>query len=360
MKLAPQFDWVIPVCMLILAGFGAAIIGSVAPEYLGSQLVFYVGGLVAFFLFSRIDYRIYASLSWPIYILSLVLLAITYVIGIESHGALRWIPLGPFHLQFSEILKPFLIVAFASILTNKPKENSFLNFILRCSWIILPVFLVLKQPDLGSAVVFLVAFAAMIFASGAQLSYLLSTIIPTVLSIPVFWHFLADYQKNRVFSFLNPNSDPLGASYNAIQAVIGVGSGLLFGRGLGRGTQSHLLFLPEHHTDFVFASLAEELGFVGAAIVLAVFFVLIWRIMTIVSKVADPFAKTAVLGMACLLLAQLVINIGMNIGLFPVTGITLPLVSYGGSSVLSVMITMGIIENISESLNQDAVTLHIV
>jgi len=353
MKTSASFDWVILICILVLCGFGAAIIGSVAPLLLLSQLTFYVGGLIVFFIVSRIDYHLYADLSRPIYLVSFILLIITLIIGFESRGAVRWIPLGPFNLQFSEILKPFLIAAFAGVLSKNQHDYRFSDFLFHCLWFLVPTFLVLKQPDLGSAIVYTLAFLSMIIAAGGKLSYLVASIFPSFLALPIFWHFLADYQKARIFSFFNPQADPLGASYNAIQAVVSVGSGLLFGRGLGRGTQSHLSFLPERHTDFIFASLAEELGFVGAVAVLLALFILVWRILSAASRGVDLLARTMAAGIAVLLLTQLFINIGMNVGLVPVTGITLPLISYGGSSVLSTMIGLGIIENIIKRKNSE-------
>lgn len=359
MKLSPTFDWSILLCVLVLAGFGAAIIGSVAPQFLASQLFFYLLGLALFFIFSRIDYRLYAHLARPIYLLSLFLLGVTLIIGLESRGAARWVPLGPFRLQFSEILKPFLIASFAASLSQSD-GNSLRRVLLRCLWLAPPVIFVLKQPDLGSAIVYLLAFAVMLFASGLNLGYLLTGTVGALLSIPLGWHFLADYQKNRILTFLKPQSDPLGASYNAIQAIVSVGSGLILGRGLGRGTQSQLYFLPERHTDFVFASLAEELGFVGSAVVLLVFFFLVSRILTIASQSTSQFGKLTAIGIATFLVSQIFINVGMNIGLVPVTGITLPLVSYGGSSVLSVMVSLGIIENIAASNREEGSAIHIV
>lgn len=329
------FDPVIPVCALVLSGFGVAIISSVAPNLVSSQIVFYLLGFILFFLFSRLDYRIFGSIWKQLYAVSLILLLITLFLGIESRGATRWISIAGFRLQFSEILKPFLLAALAGYLAEKK------NFLVALILGIIPMALIFKQPDLGSAIVYFSGFSVMIFLSGINLVYLVAGGIAALVFLPVLWRFLAGYQKNRILSFLNPGSDPLGASYNAIQATIAVGSGQLFGLGLGRGTQSQLLFLPEHHTDFVFASLAEEMGFVGAGVLLLVYFILIWRIFKTRNLLAICLGVT--------ILAQVFINVGMNMGLLPVTGITLPLVSYGGSSILATFISLGIIENIASS-----------
>lgn len=340
-----SFDWAILISILLLSGFGAAIIGSVAPEVFLQQAVFYIVGLAVFFVFSRLDFRIYGNLRKLIYFSALALFAFTLFLGLETRGSVRWIPLGPFRLQFSEIFKPLLVVAFASFLTNR--DNKLLSYLLSLAWIAIPTFLVFKQPDLGSAVVFGMAFLAMLISSGVKITYLAATFLGFGLVAPLIWKILADYQRNRILSFISPHVDPLGASYNSIQAAITVGSGMIFGRGLGHGTQSHLNFLPERHTDFVFASLAEELGIVGAMAVLLIYFVLIWRVFFIASRTDSFEAKLICTGIGVMLLAQVFINVGMNIGIVPVTGITLPLVSYGGSSVLSTMIALGIVENIA-------------
>ncbi len=339
------FDGIIAVCALVLCGFGVAIVGSVASSLVASQIIFYAVGILLFFLFSRIDYRIFGNIWKQVYAVSLILLITTLLVGLESRGATRWVSIFGFRLQFSELLKPFILTSLAVFLTEG--KNSFKKYLLAAVLGIIPMLLIFKQPDLGSALVYLAGFGTMIFLSGINLMYLIPVAAGGLVFLPIFWHFLADYQKNRIFSFLNPASDPLGISYNAIQATIAVGSGQLFGLGLGRGTQSQLLFLPEHHTDFVFASLAEELGFLGAGVLILVYFLLIWRIFKISEHAPDKLGKILAVSLAMMLLGQIFINIGMNMGIVPVTGITLPLVSYGGSSILATFITLGIIENIA-------------
>lgn len=346
-----SFDWVILICAILLSAIGTAIIGSVASELVTAQVVFYLVGLGLLLALSRLDYRVFGSLAPWSFVLSLILLGITLFLGLETRGSVRWISIGSFRLQFSELLKPILVTVMASYLTVKPE--TFSRFFRLLFLIGLPTFLVFKQPDLGSSIVYATGFLAMIFMSGISLRYLFFSFFGAVVSLPILWRFLASYQRDRLLGFLNPGLDPLGANYNAIQAVIAVGSGLLFGRGLGRGTQTHLLFLPEHHTDFIFASVAEELGFVGAFLVLAIYFVLIWRIFHHVFAATDKTATLIGVGIGTILLVQVFINVGMNLGLFPVTGITLPLISYGGSSVLSTMISLGIIENIACLSKQD-------
>lgn len=352
MKLFAHFDWIIFVCVVILCGFGSSILLSVAPLQFESQIIFYLMGICLFFLFSQIDYRIYHFLAKPIYIVSLIALVITIVLGFESRGAVRWVSIGSFRLQFSEIVKPFLIAAFAVFLSNM-KKNSLLSFLKIGLIAIVPFVLIFRQPDLGSALVFLGGFSIMVFVSGVNLYFLGGILAIFVTLMPIFWHFLADYQKLRIVSFISPSADPQGTSYNAIQAVITVGSGMIFGQGLGFGTQTHLLFLPEKHTDFIFASVAEEFGFLITSAMLVVYFILLWRIFSYVSRSKDEATALTLVGVAGFILVQLFINVGMNIGILPVTGITLPLVSYGGSSVLATLISLGIAENIIRTINKE-------
>jgi rod shape determining protein RodA len=354
MKLFAHFDWIVFVCVLLLCGYGSAILLSVAPGQFDSQIIFYLMGFCLFFLFSQIDYRIYHFLAKPIYFVSLFFLVLTIVLGLESRGAVRWISIGSFRLQFSEIVKPFLIASFAVFLSQM-KKNSLSSFLKIGLVALVPFILIFRQPDLGSALVFLGGFSIMVFASGINLYFLGGVLAVVTTSLPVLWHFLADYQKQRIISFISPGADPQGASYNAIQAVITVGSGMFFGQGLGFGTQTHLLFLPEKHTDFVFASVAEEFGFLGTSAMLFIYFILLWRILSYVGKTSDQATSLTLVGIGGFILVQLFINVGMNMGILPVTGITLPLVSYGGSSVLATMIVLGIAENIIRSIKKDLI-----
>lgn len=346
------FDFVIFIGAIILCGFGAAIVSSVAPELLASQIFFYLLGLLVFLLLSFTDGRIYQSWGKMIYVVSIGLLLVTLGLGLESRGAVRWISIGALRLQFSEILKPFLILALASFLVTEWRR-SFRKTLWILFLMVLPVLLIFKQPDLGSAVIFFLAFGMMLFTSGLNMGYFLGGGIVMAVVFPLFFRFLAPYQQTRILSFFRPHIDPLGSSYNAIQAVITVGSGMMFGRGLGRGTQSHLLFLPEHHTDFVFASMAEEWGFLGIVVVLIIYFILVYRILRVARFSHSRFGRLVAIGVGIMLLGQVFINSGMNLGILPVTGITLPLLSYGGSSVLATMIALGVVESIARGNFRD-------
>lgn len=347
MKFLDKIDWKILIPAVILSGFGLAEISSVSPELLPNQLIFYLLGLIIFLVVTQIDYQIYKPLGTVFYIVSIVLLAITLVIGLESRGSTRWLEIAGFRLQFSELLKPILIISFAKVLANFNGKKISQIFLLLLYFAV-PLLLVFKQPDLGSTLVYVGALAVMVFLSGISLVRLAVLSFLSVLVLPIGWLFLAKYQKDRVLSFLSPHFDPQGTSYNAIQSKITVGSGMIFGKGLGRGTQSHLSFLPEHHTDFIFASISEELGFFGSSTIIALYAFVVWHIFSITMIIEDQFGKLLMAGLGSVILVQSFINIGMNLGLLPIAGVTLPLVSYGGASVLSVFMSLGIISSISK------------
>jgi len=242
------------------------------------------------------------------------------------------------------MVKPLLLLAFArAIASYSPRHVKWL-------WVhallfAVPFFLVFRQPDLGTSIVYGSAWVAMLMAGGFPLGLLVSGAVVGIAGLPLFWKTLAGYQKARILTFINPASDPSGAGYNALQAMIAVGSGQLFGRGLGRGTQSHLRFLPEFHTDFIFATLVEELGFIGGLMLFVLYGALLWQLLKpyIRGSVGNPFVFFYTIGLFGILLTQVVINAGMNMGIIPVTGITLPFVSYGGSSILSLCIAFGLL-----------------
>ena len=337
------FDWVTAIILLCLGSFGLFILLTISEKYFVQQLMYLVVAFVLLFAVSRID----AELLWwfaPVgYVLSNIFLLLSYL-GPSIRGATRWILVFGVQLQPSELVKPFLILAFAYFMTKySPRKLSSLPIL--TGLFIVPFLLVFKQPDLGSSIVYASFWGAMLLAGGLPVWILLAGGALGVLCLPFVWSHLAAYQKSRIETFLNPGLDPKGAGYNAIQAMIAVGSGQLFGRGLGRGTQSHLRFLPEFHTDFIFATIIEELGFIGGLLLLSGYGTLLYRIIA-------PFIRGAVenirlfifsFGLFAMLLSQVFINIGMNMGLIPVTGITIPFVSYGGSSLLSTAVSFGLL-----------------
>lgn len=325
----------------IILAFGLSVIWSTTPNLLSAQLIALIIGLIAAILISRIDSAWLYQLSWPLYWISIVLLIVTEVLGITTRGSTRWINLGTFNFQTSEFVKPLLILSFAGLLAKEKIEN-WRGFLRHLVLMALPVGLIFLQPDLGSALSLGIIWLGIIWFSKAPKKYLLFMLLAVSLTLPLVPRLLRPYQMDRINSFLNPFSDPSGAGYNVIQATIAVGNGRFLGKGVRQGTQSHLRFLPERHTDFAFASFAEEFGFVGVAILLACFFALLNWLLEL-AKVTSPFGRLVTLGVFWWIFGQAIINIGMNMGIMPVTGITLPLVSYGGSSLLSLLIGLGLV-----------------
>lgn len=344
-KFFKNFDFWTVSFTLAISTFGLTIIWSIRPDLVRQQLLFFLFGFFLFFLFSQIDYRIFSHFRWPFYFFICLALLLTLWFAPQTRGASRWLEIGGWRLQPSEVLKPFLILTLASFLSFS-SSIGFKRFIFMLTLFALPAFLIFKQPDLGNTIVFFLIFISLLFVGGLRKLLMFGGLVIISGIIPFSWHFLKDYQKERIISFLSPQSDPLGTGYHLIQAMVTVGSGQLFGRGLGRGTQSHLSFLPEQHTDFIFASLSEELGFLGAIFLIILYLALLWRILKLAQKSREPFGILILTGIFMMLLSQIFINIGMNIGMLPITGITLPLMSYGGSSIISTMVSLGILESI--------------
>lgn len=343
-----RVDWylVLPVIVLVLLSLVTLL--SLNASFFRSQLIFLIVSVFAFIFFSQFNYKIVKIYAAPIYIFSLIVFTLIIFLGVESRGAVRWIDIFGFRFQFSEILKPFLAISFANYLIEKKQYNfsSLLNSLLLLAPI---VFLIFFQPDLGTALLYAgTVFATLIYV-GFSFKYFIGLALPFIALIPVFWNFLHDYQRQRVLTFIDPSSDPLGTSYNVIQSVIAVGSGMLTGRGLGQGTQSGLRFLPERHTDFIFASISEQLGFIGAGIVILAFGFLLYKTYTIFLSSDDKFTRVFSAIVFFSFLIQIFVNIGMNLGMVPVVGVTLPFVSYGGSSLLSSFIFLGFLSSINKA-----------
>ncbi|MBR1397344.1 MAG: rod shape-determining protein RodA, partial [Selenomonadaceae bacterium] len=269
-------------------------------------------------------------------------------VGHEALGAQRWIQIGPVSIQPSEFSKLIMIICLASILEDKVgKINTLQDLIPLAGYVGLPFLLVLKQPDLGTSLVFMAIFFGMIFVCGIRIRLLLGIIVTGIAALPILWNFvMKDYQKMRIMVFLDPNVDPLGSGYHIIQSKIAIGSGMLFGKGLFEGTQSQLNFLPENHTDFIFAVVGEELGFVGAVILLLLYFIVLWRGIQIAKESSDVFGRLLAIGITSMLAFHVLVNVGMTTGIMPVTGIPLPLMSYGVSSLTTNILSITIFMNI--------------
>ena len=342
-----NIDWGLLTPVIILVILSLAALFSMDLSLFKSQLIFFIIGIFVFLFFSQINYRILKLYALPIYVTSIVLLIIVLIIGVEARGSVRWLELFGFRVQFSEILKPFLAISLSAYLSSRDNRSLKTLFLATC-FLIPVVFLVFWQPDLGNALIYALVAIVVFIVFGFPFRFFFSGLVFFLILSPIFWRFLRDYQKQRILTFLNPN-DPLGLSYNAIQSVIAVGSGMLFGRGLGLGTQSGLRFLPERHTDFIFATLSEELGMIGAILMIIVFIFLLYRIFTIFQEQEELFCKTFSVIVFSLIFLQFFVNIGMNIGILPIVGITLPFVSYGGSSLLSNFILLGILSAMNNS-----------
>ncbi|MBU1016770.1 MAG: rod shape-determining protein RodA [Patescibacteria group bacterium] len=344
------FDFFLFLFYLVIFSLGAFAILSTSSSTFQSQLIFFAIGIVLYFATSFFDISLFKKplFVFILYILSLLLLAGLFVFGENIRGSVRWYNLKFFNFQPSEVVKIVEIVILAKILGPLSLPYLSVKKIILSFLIISPfVLLVAKQPDLGNALVLLGIWVFMVFYAGVNPKQILVFLLAIFLiSYPV-WNVLHDYQRQRVISFINPYADPLGSGYNVIQSIVAVGSGGTFGRGFGRGTQSHLRFLPEYRTDFIFAAFSEEWGFLGSLVLIIFYFGLLYKILAISQKAKDSFSALLSLGAFSLLFIQCVVNIGMNLGVLPVTGITLPLVSYGGSSLIATSIVLGLSQNIA-------------
>jgi len=312
-------------------------------------LMWAVIAIAGFLIAAAFDYHWLKTLTWPLYVFQLGLLAVTLSVGSGIGGTSRWVSIAGLQLQFSEIAKVLMIIVLASYLGGRAGRMGSLLSIVGAGILAGPPFvLVLMQPDLGTALVLGAILAGMLYMSGASLRWLGALALAAVAAFPFIWTYvLQDYQKARLTAFLDPLADVQGAGYQLYQSQIAVGAGGLFGRGLTNGSQNAAGLLPVDTTDFVFAILAEELGFIGALVVIGLFVLLLWRILVSGWRSKDPFGTMFACGLATWILFQLIVNVGMVIGIMPITGIPLPFVSHGGSSLISLAIGLGIIESIN-------------
>ena len=318
-----------------------------SESYVLKQMNWFAAGLVLLFIAARLSYQKFVDFSYFLYAINVTLLVLVLVLGHARLGAQRWFTIGSFAFQPSEFMKLSFILALANYVgQHKDAMDDLKSLVVPCLLLGVPFILVLLQPDLGTALLMLPIFFAILLVGGARVKYMVWMIGIGLAGLPVFWHFLRDYQKQRLLVFLNPNIDPLGAGYTIIQSKIAVGSGGLFGKGWLAGTQNQLNFLPERHTDFIFSVIGEEWGFLGAVVVVFLYFVIVQKAFTIANLTSDRFGKLIATGIGVLLGFQVIINIGMTIGLMPVVGIPLPLVSYGGSSLLSTLVAIGLLLNV--------------
>ncbi len=387
-----KIDW-----SLILVAVGLISLGLVAlystsqagVNYFSSQIKWMVlGGLVMLFV-AFLPNRFLYAISYPVYMVGIGLLILVLFWGHTGYGATRWLRIGPIGFQPSEFAKIGTLLAVARFLTDEREDiNHIKPFSIVVGLILLPFLLIARQPDLGTALVFLVIALPILYWAGLRPTYIALILIPGVVMIasfniiifslvltgvalylyilkpsvlrsisyfvmniligfrtPAIWNQLKDYQKQRILTFWNPESDPLGAGYQIIQSKVAIGSGGLFGKGFLHGSQTQLRFLPEQHTDFIYAVIGEEFGFFGVLVGLVMFAVLLSRMVHIASILRNPFGSIITIGIATILAFHMFVNIGMTIGLFPVTGLPLPFVSYGGSAMITNMVMIGMVLN---------------
>jgi rod shape determining protein RodA len=359
-RLIKNFDWITFLIIISLAVIGIMTIYSATrsplgtgehPDFYLKQILWLLISTVVLFAVVSIDYIWFYRISYPLYGLGLLLLLIVLFGGRTSMGAQRWLSIGPISFQPSEFFRIFFIIVFSSYLTNMGR-HSVDRMSLKSLFIfgILPLVLLIKQPDLGTAILLMSLFVTLSVSKGISKKIITVIVIIGIISIPflghIFWEGLKDYQKNRLIAFIDPEIDPAGIGYHINQSKISVGSGGFLGKGYLKGTQGPLRFLPEKHTDFIFAVFAEEWGFMGSTVLLGIYLMLFLRGLDTAMRAKDEFGRLTALGITAMFFIYFCVNIGMALGIMPVVGVPLPFVSYGGTALLSNFIAAGILINI--------------
>ncbi len=348
-----DFDWPLLIIALAISGGGVLQIYSAThdsgawDDAWWKQVIWIVAGLVLMWMATKIDYHTLLGQVPVFYALTVVALIGTYAIGKMVFGSRRWIGFGGVHLQVSEFAKLVIVLLVARYLSELKGDRLESRDLLKLGGLVLiPWVLVLRQPDLGTSLTYLPVLAAGVLLAGLRWKYLAVIAVALALALPVGWHFLKDYQKARLVTFVDPAQDPRGSGYQVIQSRIAVGQGGMWGRGVTRGTQTQLRFLPVPHTDFIFSAFAEEHGFVGVIVVLGLYFLLLMQIVQNAQLAPDRSGLYICMGIAALLLFHILVNVGMVVGRMPVTGIPLPLMSAGGSNILSMFLMLGLVNNV--------------
>lgn len=355
-RLIQNFDWMLLFIILSLAASGLITLYSAAraglpvtQTFFVKQLVWYGIGFAIMIASFLISYKQYDQYAYAAYAVCIFLLVAVLVVGKLVAGSKRWLVFGPISLQPSELAKVAVILVLARYYsrTASIKGMRLRDLVIPMVLIAIPFALIVKQPDLGTAVMILLIAASLTLFIKIEKRALITIVSFGTIGVPMTWLLLKGYQKQRILTFLEPDRDPLGAGYHIIQSKIAIGSGMFSGKGFLKGTQNALSFLPEHHTDFIFSVLAEDWGFMGSAGVLTLFLILIIWGLNIAHDCRNPFGALLAIGITALIGWEVFINIGMVMGLMPVVGIPLPFISYGGSAILSMMLCMGILLNIS-------------
>ncbi len=348
-----HFDVLLLLATGILVCYGVLMISSAVSDSPGlqelpqRQAIYAVVGVMLMVAATLIDYRHLRDFRYPMYMLAVGLLAVVLVVGEESYGAQRWVNLGVFPLQPSEIARVLLIVFLAAYFDSRQAEiASFRTFAVSLLFVLLPVALIMAQPNLSTAISLLALWGVMAFVAGVRLRYLVGLFVAGVLASPALWTLLAEYQRQRIIAFLNPSSDSM-VNYNVWQAMIGIGSGGWLGKGFAMGSQSQLRFLRVRWSDFIFAVIGEELGFVGVLVLITLLLLVVLRLLHGAARARDMMGQQIAVGVAALILFQSVVNIGMNIGMLPATGVPLPFVSSGGSSLIAFLVAEGLVQSVN-------------
>lgn len=356
-RILKNLDWWLIGAVVLLMATGLVLIDSATHSFAVStgkawhvqrQSIFMLIGVIMVVVSLKFDYQDLKPYAKYLYIFNIVLLLAVMAVGKTQLGAQRWIQIGSFSFQPSEFSKVFLIICLADFIDRRIEWlDSFKDYLPIFLYIIVPFILVMKQPDLGTSLTFIAILIGMVFVCGFKWKWIACCVSAFVALLPAFWLVLKDYQKNRIRVFLNPELDPFGSGYHVIQSKIAIGSGALWGKGWLEGTQSQLNFLPENHTDFIFAVLGEEFGFVGTCFVICLYLVIIWRGITIALNAPDTFGTLLAVGVTSMFMFHILVNIGMTAGIMPVTGVPLPFLSYGVSSLTTNMMLVGILLNIN-------------
>jgi len=358
-RLISNFDWSLFIVPIVISIIGIMTIYSATRPVVGGahstfymrQIYWLIIGISAFIITITIDYRWYMKLSYLLFILSTGLLILVLFTGKEGLGARRWIDLGIISFQPSEFFKISLILVISRYLSGRGNPLSLKDiFMIFLIFMAIPAFLILKQPDLGTAVMLLFVCISMILTAGIRKKLLLVTLIVCLISLPfvgrMVWKGLKDYQRQRIVAFINPQADPQGVGYHIKQSKISIGSGGLIGKGYLKGTQGPYRFLPENHTDFIFSIFAEEWGFGGSMVLFVFYLYLIWRGLETAKSSRDREGCFLCVGVTYMFAFYFFINVGMTLGLLPVVGVPLPLMSYGGTALVSNFIAIGLLENV--------------
>ncbi|PYO57484.1 MAG: rod shape-determining protein RodA [Candidatus Rokuibacteriota bacterium] len=351
-RLLQNVDWALLATALFIVALSVLSMWNLAPGRGGTALAWrqlsWVGiGLVALLVVASVDYRSLVRVAPVFYVLGVSLLAVVFVLGRTVSGARRWIHLGPITFQPSELFKLIFVLTLAWALASRPGEPLVRGTVMGTLALLgVPFLLVVRQPDLGTALVLIPVVAAILVGVGVRLRVLGAFALAGLAALPLGWFALKPYQRDRLLVYLDPFRDPLGTAYNVIQAKIAIGSGQLLGKGVSGATQSRLAFLPERHTDFIFAVFAEMWGFIGCLVLIVAYGLLVLRGFEIAASTRDPRGRVLALGVTAVLAAQILINLGMVTGLLPVVGIPLPLMSYGGSSMVASLMGLGLLLSI--------------